>query len=450
MSATDANKDTANNGKPNKPKNLRALAAKVLFQVVDKGRSLGDELPNAQDKLANPKDKGLLQEICYGVLRYLPQLEYQSRQFINKPLTGKQRVFHFLILVGIYQLRHTRIPDHAAISETVAACDTLKSRHMKGLTNGVLRNVQRDETSEEEPLKDANDAVKYNHPGWLLKTLQAAYPDDWQSIVDANMQRPPMWLRVNQSKISVDDYIKLLNAEEIEVSHRDKHSQAIRLANARDVNTLPGFSDGFVSIQDGAAQHAAVFLQGQENEHILDACAAPGGKTCHILELTNNNSKVTALDVEQHRLNRVADNLQRLKLSADIVCADASDTNAWWDGQQFDRILLDAPCSGTGVIRKHPDIKWLRRSSDIDKLVELQQQILQAVWSTLKPGGTMIYATCSILPQENRQQVEKFVANTDDAEWLQLGAGHGNDWQILPGQDSKDGFYYARLGKKAN
>ncbi|TLU65411.1 16S rRNA (cytosine(967)-C(5))-methyltransferase RsmB [Thalassotalea litorea] len=430
--------------------NLRALSAKVLFQVVDKGRSLADELPAAQSRLENPKDKGLLQEICYGVLRFLPQLEHQARQFITKPLTGKQRVFHFLILVGIYQLRHTRIPDHATISETVAGCDRLKGRHMKGLVNAVLRNVQRSEDESDEALfANASDPVKYSHPGWLLTKLQNAYPQDWQQIVAANMERPPMWLRVNQQKITVDKYIGLLHDAEIEIAYQDAHSQAIRLTGPRDVTTLPGFEHGMVSVQDGAAQHAAVFVEAQAGMRILDACAAPGGKTCHILELTPDANKVIALDVEQHRLTRVEENLTRLQLDADIVCADASDTNAWWDGQPFDRILLDAPCSGTGVIRKHPDIKWLRRASDIEQLVVLQQRILAAVWSTLKPGGTMIYATCSILPQENRQQVERFVATNNDAQWLPLGVTDSLDWQILPGQDSKDGFYYAKLGKKA-
>ncbi|TKB46423.1 16S rRNA (cytosine(967)-C(5))-methyltransferase RsmB [Thalassotalea mangrovi] len=433
-----------------KTPNLRALAAKILFQVVDKGRSLADELPDAQLKLTNPKDKGLLQEICYGVLRYLPQLEYQSKEFISKPLTGKQRVFHFLILVGIYQLRYTRIPDHAAISETVSACESLKNRHMKGLTNAILRNIQRNGSDDLEQLfEHCADAIKYNHPGWLLKKLQLAYPDDWINIVSANMQRPPMWLRVNQQKISVADYLELLAQAGIEVAHQDSHSQALCLDQPRDVSTLPGFQQGLVSVQDGAAQHAAVFLNAQSSDSVLDACAAPGGKTCHIAERTPGIAKLLALDVEEHRLQRVHENLQRLQLNAQRICADAGDPNSWWDGQAFDRILLDAPCSGTGVIRKHPDIKWLRRASDIEQLVSLQGRILAAIWSTLKPGGKMIYATCSILPEENRQQIERFVAQNQDAEWLPLGDGHQRDWQILPGQDSKDGFYYAKLGKKA-
>ncbi|WP_394173079.1 16S rRNA (cytosine(967)-C(5))-methyltransferase RsmB [Thalassotalea litorea] len=444
------NHSTGSQSGQKKPVNLRALSAKVLFQVVDKGRSLGDELPQAQAKLINPKDKGLLQEICYGVLRFLPQLEHQSRQFITKPLTGKQRVFHFLILVGIYQLRHTRIPDHAAISETVAGCDNMKGRHMKGLVNAVLRSVQRSEENSDETLfANASDPVKYNHPGWLLKKLQQSYPDHWQQIAEANMQRPPMWLRVNQQKITPNEYLDLLAQAGADIAFQDSHSRAIRLASAKDVTALPGFESGMVSIQDGAAQHAAIFLDAQPGEYVLDACAAPGGKTCHILERTPQVENVIALDVEEQRLKRVEENLTRLQLDAQIVCADASNTKDWWDGKPFDRILLDAPCSGTGVIRKHPDIKWLRRASDIDQLVELQQRILDAVWSTLKPGGTMIYATCSILPQENREQIEHFVANNDDAQWLPLGVSDTLDWQILPGQDSKDGFYYAKLGKKA-
>lgn len=426
--------------------NIRALAAKVCFAVVDQGRSLSEEMPKQALK-ADGKDKGLLQEICYGVLRHLPELENHVRHLMDKPLKGKQRVCHFLLLVGIYQLKYTRIPDHAALNETVAATGSLKSRHLKGLVNGVLRNYLRD---PEVSTNSLSESVKYNHPSWLIKKLQHAYPDNWQQILVANQQRPPMWLRVNQSKYSAKEYQQLLAKENIGVETIDTASSAMLLAGAIDVNKLPEFLEGAVSVQDGAAQQSARLLDCQPNDNVLDCCAAPGGKTCHILEMTPNISAMTAIDVEEKRLARVQENLNRIGLTAKLIAADASDPDAWWDGQQYDRILLDAPCSATGVIRRHPDIKWLRKASDIDSLVVLQAQILRKIWSLLKPGGTLLYATCSVLPEENDKQVEAFLAEQQDAQLVNLPeSGDNTGWQILPSDNNMDGFYYAKLVKLA-
>ncbi len=428
--------------------NIRALAAKCTYAVIDKGRSLGDELPKQLEKVEG-KDKGLLQEICYGVIRYLPELEYEVQQLIEKPLTGKQRVFHFLMLVGLYQIKYTRIPDHAAVSETVAATKPLKNSHLKGLVNGVLRNYQRKIESKDQTDNDnLPDAVKYNHPGWFIKKLQIAYPEQWQDILAANQDKPPMWLRVNQQHNTVEQYIELLDAVEIEHEYIDAFSNAIKLTQAVDVNKLPGFADGFSSIQDGAAQQAAKLMNCQPEDIVLDCCAAPGGKTCHMLELTPDIQSMLALDVDENRLIRVQENLSRLKLTASIVTADAS-TQEWWDGQLFDRILLDAPCSGTGVIRRHPDIKWLRKASDIEQLTILQAEILKNIWSLLKPGGTLLYATCSILPEENSKQVQHFIENNSDALLVPITKNKTDiGWQILPNENSMDGFYYAKLVKK--
>lgn len=432
--------------------NLRALAARCTFAVVDKGRSLADELPTHQDKVTG-KDKGLLQELCYGVLRYLPALENESRQLMDKPLKGKQRVAHFLILVGIYQIKHTRIPDHAALSETVAAAKPLKNDHLKGLINGVLRNYQRKvaaQANEAESEGQIADAIKYCHPSWFIKKLQSGYPDSWQNILLANLERPPMWLRVNQQHHTVEQYIALLDNEAIAQELVDKNSGAIKLSQAVDVNKLPGFDLGHVSIQDGAAQQAARLLDCQPDDFVLDCCAAPGGKTCHILEYSPKIASMTAIDIEPARLVRVKENLARLNLKAKVIAADAANCEAWWDGELFDRILLDAPCSGTGVIRRHPDIKWLRKSSDIDTLTVLQQQILKNSWSLLKPGGTLLYATCSILPEENSEQVQQFIKETPDAELVTINDNEAKiGWQILPNEQSMDGFYYAKLIKKA-
>lgn len=424
--------------------NIRALAAKCCHNVIDKGRSLGDELPKLQAKV-DGKDKGLLQEICYGVLRYLPELEYDVRQLMQKPLTGKQRVGHFLLLVGIYQIKYTRIPDHAAVSETVAATSVLKCSHLKGLINGVLRNHQRQDRVDEQSLPDV---IKYNHPGWFIKKVQLAYPDVWQDILLANQEKPPMWLRVHQKHHSVNEYLERLSMAEITHTHIDEQSGAIALHQPVDVNRLPGFRDGHVSIQDGAAQQAAHLLNCQPGDKVLDCCAAPGGKTCHILEHTADLESVTAIDIESERLERVKENLARLKLSANVIVGDATSPSDWWDGQLYDRILLDAPCSGTGVIRRHPDIKWLRKASDIDNLVILQRLIIRKIWSLLKPGGTLLYATCSILPEENSDQIAHFLAETPDAKLIPLTTNLLDiGWQILPNENSMDGFYYAKLLK---
>ena len=433
--------------------NLRALAARCTFAVVDKGRSLADELPQQLAKIEG-KDKGLLQELCYGVLRHLSELEHDVREFIKKPLTGKQRVGHFLMLVGVYQIKYTRIPDHAAFNETVSACKPLKCDHLKGVINGVLRNFQRQQAAKgsddnKNSSTELPDAITFNHPSWLIKKIQSAYPEQWRDVLNANMQRPPMWLRVNQLHHSVEEYLALLATENIAHLLVDEKSGAIRLTEAIDVNKLPGFQLGWVSIQDGAAQQAALLLDCQPDDNVLDCCAAPGGKTCHILEYSPKIKAMTAIDIEAARLERVQENLQRLNLKAQVIAADAAAPEKWWDGQLFDRILLDAPCSGTGVIRRHPDIKWLRKSQDIAVLTDLQQDILKNIWSLLKPGGTLLYATCSILPEENSEQVQHFVNKNADAEHITI-TDKADDigWQILPNEDSMDGFYYAKLVKK--
>lgn len=427
--------------------NIRAIAAKICFAVVDKGRSLSDELPRGQSKVAD-KDKGLLQELVYGVIRYLPSLEFASKAFIAKPLTGKNRVGHFLILVGIYQLKHTRIPDHAALSETVSAAKPLKVFHLKNMINGVLRSYQRSNQSEQQDESiQLPAAIMFNHPGWFIKKLQAGYPENWQAILTENMNKPPMWLRVNKQKTSIEDYLTLLSNKDIPIETREVHSDALLLQKPIDVSLLPKFEQGFVSVQDAAAQQAASLLAAKANEDILDCCAAPGGKTCHILELTPEIASMTAIDIDDQRLTRVADNLTRLALNANLVAGDAA-SQSWWDGKQFDRILLDAPCSGTGVIRRHPDIKWLRKASDIETLVQLQQQILKNVWSLLKPGGTLLYATCSILPEENKEQIQRFLTENDDASLIKIPQSTQEiGWQILPNEQAMDGFYYAKLQK---
>ncbi len=425
--------------------NVRAAAANVLYQVVDKGHSLSHALPAAQ-KTIRPRDHALLQEICYGALRYLPRLESIANELMDNPLKGKKRVFHHLILVGIYQLSFMRIPSHAAVADTVEGTKTLRGQNLSGLINAVLRNYLRNQEELDQHAVSHN-AGKYGHPNWILKMLQESYPEQWEAIVEANNSKAPMWLRVNRQHHTRDEYQVLLDEAEIEYTLHSEAADAIKLAAPCDVTLLPGFEKGWVSVQDAAAQLAIDYLQPQEGELILDCCAAPGGKTAHILEHTQD-TEVVAVDSDPTRLNRVHDNLERLNLKADVICGDARYPQQWWKGEQFDRILLDAPCSATGVIRRHPDIKWLRRADDIAALTELQREILQAMWQQLKPGGTLVYATCSITPQENALQVKDFLARTEDAKLI------GSDpeqpgRQILPGEQDMDGFYYAVMVKQA-
>ncbi|ENX3947850.1 16S rRNA (cytosine(967)-C(5))-methyltransferase RsmB [Photobacterium damselae subsp. damselae] len=423
--------------------NVRAAAAQVIYQVVDQGQSLSTALPAAQQQIKE-RDQALLQEICYGVLRWLPRLESITQKLMDKPLKGKQRVFHHLILVGLYQLGYMRIPAHAAVAETVNATKNLKKPQLRGLVNAILRNYQRQQ-QELDTQAVSHDAGKYGHPSWLLKLLKQAYPNDVDAICAANNTKAPMWLRVNRQHHNRDEYRKLLDAEGIATELHPQAGDALRLLSPCDVYKLPGFEQGWVSVQDAAAQLAIEYLQPQAGELILDCCAAPGGKTAHILEHVPS-AQVVAIDCDEHRLARVHDNLQRLNLQAKVLCADARYPDKWWDGDKFDRILLDAPCSATGVIRRHPDIKWLRRGEDIAALAQLQAEIFDAMWLQLKSGGTLVYATCSITPQENRDQVSAFLARTADATLVGSEATNPGR-QILPGEENMDGFYYAVLQK---
>ena len=423
--------------------NIRALAAKAIFAVLEQGISLSVALPKQQQQLQNGKDKALLAELCYGIMRHLPQIDKCVSDCLNKPFKGKQRIVHQLLLVGCYQLYFTRIPEHAAISETAEACRQLKFEGLVKVVNGVLRNIQRSKAE----LSSANPVLEFNTPNWIIKRLQQAYPNDWQNIIEQSHQRPPMWLRNNRQQQTREQYLAQLADADIPAQAGDG-ANAILLEKATDVMQLPNFEQGAVSVQDAAAQWAAELLNAQDGEFILDACAAPGGKTCHILE--SANADVTAVDFDEQRLKRVSENLERLSLNANVIHGDAANIPSWWQGEKFDRILLDAPCSATGVIRRHPDIKWLRKEADIDELAKLQQKILDHCWQWLKPGGTLIYATCSILPLENAQQVEAFLARTADATLLPIEQQNEHSkigWQILPGQQNMDGFYYARLQK---
>lgn len=430
-------------------KNVRALAAKTVQDVAYKGRSLSTLLPPVLER-CKPRDRGLLQELCYGTLRYHFRLKPLLQQQMSKPLKAKESDLESLLLVGLYQLLYLRTPGHAAVSETVSAVQELKKGWAKGLVNGVLRNCQRN-LDKLQTAVDAHYSSQYAHPDWLIERLQQAWPEQWQAILEANNQHPPMTLRINAQHFTPEAYQQQLLKQQINATLHPHSPTAVTLEKPQDVAQLPGFADGWLSVQDSAAQLAAQLLNAQKGDRVLDACAAPGGKSCHILEQQPQLKTLVAIDCDASRLTRIEENLQRLKLKATLHCADASDPSSWWDGEQFECILLDAPCSATGVIRRHPDIKLLRKESDIDELVALQQRILEALWPLLKVGGRLLYATCSVLPDENSDQLSRFLANHPAAKEQTITAEWGQPCtvgrQILPGEAGMDGFYYACLEK---
>lgn len=426
----------------------RAAAARIVADVLEHGRSLSQALPQHTETL-DARDRALVQSLCYGVLRNLPILNAALTEFLAKPLKKDLVILHHLLLVGAYQLLYMRTSDHAAVSATVEATERLKKRRQKGLVNAVLRNLQRQRDTLLPKLQQ-NPELQSAHPRWLADAIRRNYGAQATAIFAANNSQAPMWLRVNTQQVSVTEFKQALHAydPELQVTTEAPLAEAIQLQHAVDVRQLPGFAEGWFSVQDLSAQFAAPILAAQANERILDCCAAPGGKTAHVLE-REPSVAMTALDVDAHRLERVEENLTRLKLHANIVCADAGAIDSWWDGQAFDRILLDAPCSATGVIRRHPDIKWLRRANDVQQLVTLQGELLDALWPLLRAGGRLVYATCSILHDENQQQIEAFCARHADARLTPISyADNATCWQRLPGQQGGDGFFYACVEKQ--
>lgn len=431
--------------------NPRLAAARALATVLAGKASLGSSLPEVLGKV-EARDRGLTQELAFGTARWQPRLAGLAAKLLQKPFKAADRDVEALLLVGLYQLLYTRIPPHAAIGETVGCVEKLKKPWAKGLLNAVLRSAQRDSEALFTEL-ERDPVIRFAHPRWLQKALKAHWPQHWEAICNANNAHPPMMLRVNRRQVGRDAYLAELNAAGIEAFSCEFSEDGIRLATACDVQQLPGFAEGRVSVQDEAAQLAAGLLDLAPGQRVLDACCAPGGKTCHILEREPQLSEVLALDLEPKRLLRVQENLDRLRLQAHLVAADARDTAGWWDGKPFQRILLDAPCSATGVIRRHPDIKLARQPEDIAPLAALQGEMLDALWPTLAVGGVLLYATCSVLPTENREVIAAFLDRTPGARELDLPAGFGVTQaygrQLLPQENGHDGFYYAKLIKIA-
>ena len=385
-----------------------------------------------------------------GVMRQLPLLQTWLRQLLDKPLKGNKKVLEHLILLGLYQIAFSRVSSHAAVSETVNAASYLGGMQLKGLVNAILRNFERQALAT-QPVEDP--IIASGLPKWFYKRVVAAYPDHYESVVEQTNAQAPIWLRVNTCQVSRETFCEALTQQDIAFSLSEQHPQAVILVKRQDITALPGYEKGWFAVQDGAAQLAAQYLAPQPNDRVLDCCAAPGGKTGHIFEIQPAIGSCLAIDSDAIRLERVKENMTRLQHKPEIKIGDALRPDQWWDGQLFDRILLDAPCSATGVIRRHPDIRWLRKSTDIAALGALQSEIMDVMWSLLKPGGTLLYATCSILPEENHQQVAAFLARTEDAELSSLTETDTTEKpgrQILPGEQQMDGFYYARLIKSSH
>lgn len=427
------------------------IAADAVHQVFS-GRNLTLALPAALSLFpaATPQQKGAAADLSYGTLRFYGEIDTYLKQLLEKPLTDER--LHAVLLVAIYQLLHDKADAFTVVNQAVHAVSQLKrpmaKSWAKGLVNAILRNFLRQKEVLNVQSK-TNEVATYSYPQWWINKLKTQYSEHWQNILAIGNQHPPMTLRVNTKKISVQDYLQLLARQETEASHLG--AQAVELKKPIAVDKIPGFTDGVVSVQDYGAQLAAQLLDVQANMRVLDACCAPGGKTGHILELAE--VQMTALDSDETRLQRVQGNLDRLNLKASLLVGDAASTD-WYDGKPFDRILADVPCTASGIVRRHVDIKWLRRESDVASFVAQQAKILPNLWQMLAKGGQLLYVTCSVFDEENQRQIDQFLKNHTDASQLPLDAALNNpqanithiNGQLIP-SNAHDGFFYALLQK---
>ncbi len=426
---------------------VRAAASLAVADVLN-GRSLSGVLEARLDGF-EPRDRALGAELAQGVCRWQPRLAFFTDRLLKKGLRERDSDVLALLWIGLYQLEHTRVPAHAAVAASVEAVRGLGKQWAAGLVNAVLRNYQRrygdlNAAAEQEPV------ARYAEPAWLITAIRDAWTDDWRDVLEALLQRPPMTLRVNRRQIDRDRYAAQLAAAGLIAHPVAGVAQALQLEQPVSVEALPGFADGQVSVQDAGAQLAAELLDVDPGQWVLDACAAPGGKTCHVLERTPA-ARMQAVDISESRLARVRANLERLHLQAEVSCGDAARPEGEWARRQYPRILLDVPCTATGVLRRHPDIKLLRRAQDVTELTLRQAAILDAMWPLLEPGGKLLYVTCSILPAENDQQIDAFLqrqarasARPIQADWGRP-SDHGR--QLRPGEQDMDGFFYALLEK---
>ncbi len=429
--------------------NARILAVLTLAPLLGNSSSLKYSLNNNISDCPDTQ-RALMQELCYGTMRYYPKLLSILSLIVKKPLKNKDNDITAVLLIGLHQLCNMNIADHAAISQTVDVCKLLKKPWATSLVNATLRTYQRDQQKIAQQLQCDNSFV-FNHPEWFVEKLRHNWPDDWQSILSANDEHPPLTVRVNTNKVSRETFKKLLKNQGISCFETRHSPCGLTLEKPVDVKLIDGFVEGLFSVQDEAAQLAALLTNPQDKDNILDACSAPGGKLVHLLELSNTKTvRVQGLELEAHRAEKIEENFSRLGLKCELHVADASGRD-WWDGQLFNKILLDAPCSATGVLRRNPDIKLLRTAEDIHNIVKLQKAILNNLWGMLETNGNIIYATCSIFPQENEKIIAAFLREHPDAEHREIDADWGQKRpcgrQLFPTAGANDGFYYAVLRK---
>lgn len=431
--------------------NPRLAALELLAFVLDSGGSLADA--GGPGGPADPRDRALARRLAFGVLRWLSALDWLASRLLRKPLKNRDRDVHRLVLLGLWQLWKGETASHAAINETAGAARALGKPWAVAVVNAVLRRFQRERERWLAALDETPE--RFAHPPWLLEWLKSDWPADWEKIAEANNRPGPLWLRLNP-RFGREETLRGLEQAGLEATVHPLIADAIRIRPPVPVEALPGFVEGRLSVQDPAAQLAARLLDVGDRHRVLDACAAPGGKTGHLLERIPG-IRLTAIDRSAARIEKIRENLRRLGLANPdplrLVHADAADTDAWWDGQPYDRILLDAPCTATGVIRRHPEIKWLRTPAQLAEAVKVQAALLERLWPLLKPGGILLYATCSVLRDENERQMSDFLETRPDAEPVEIrlpcGRGRPGSCQILPGEEDMDGFFYARLRKNS-
>ena len=425
------------------------IAAQAVHQVLS-GHNLTLALPAAIRKFPNitPQQRATAQDLSYGTLRFYGEINAYLTQLLEKPLTNEG--VRCLLLVAIYQLLHDKAQTFTVVDQAVTAATQFKTAWAKGLVNAVLRNFLRQKEDLAKKVA-SNELAAYSYPQWWINKLKKQYPAHWQNILMVGNQHPPMTLRINRQKTNMSDYIIELQNEALEATVLSE--SAVMLTKPISVEKIPLFSIGGVSVQDYGAQTAALLLDLQDRQRLLDACCAPGGKTAHILE--SANVTMTALDSDADRLLKVQSNLERLQLDANLICGDASYVHDWWDGLLFDRILADVPCTASGIVRRHVDIKWLRREADIASFAKQQTLILRELWQTLAKGGKLLYVTCSIFNEENQGQIDQFLSENPDATqltWLPNNQANSTPLMIENGQlipcDAHDGFFYAILQKK--
>jgi len=421
----------------------RLLAARAAEGVLDRGQSLEADFAERVAALEDARDRALARRLVHALMRDWPAANALVGLLLERKPARRDRLVHFILALALAELREGREPARAVVHAAVEAARLNGLSHLSGLVNGVLRNYLR--SSHELLSRLPDDAVhRFGYPGWLVEHIQTDWPEDWPAVLAAGNQSPPLWLRANRRYWTPAAAQAALAEAGFESSSDPRLPDALRLDQRVAIRRLPGFAEGSLSVQDGAAQLTLEYLQPASGQRVLDACAAPGGKAAHVLERADVD--LIAVELDAARLARTAETFKRLHLPARLVQGDATDPSAWWDGQPFDRILIDAPCSASGVIRRHPDIRWLRRPSDIDTLVELQQRMLAALWPLLKPGGILVYVTCSILKAENVRQASRFLELHADARAIEHASlpGRAQDpgRQILPGEADLDGFYH--------